>query len=386
MVIDSDNYIAKFLKSKGDLDKSKEAFNLAAEKSPLAAFICYLAVSPFLLKILGERNFVVYPYGKTRGGKSTLLKLAISLVGSEKLFFSFDATPKVISELAACYSDYFLPIDEKQVADEKLRENFPKIVYSLCNGTGRIKLNRNSTIRVPKDWRNITIANGETKLAGDNVTGGVNTRLLELPAPDKFFDDKTANLIREIIADNYGNVFPRVFELAKKLGNDYLRECFKKFVAEFELHSAGKNLPEYCRYIAVGAVGGFLLHMVFGDDEKTAGDKAFKTGLEILKITPTNEEISDVEKEKQMILDFIAVNQNHFIGGNIEVDTVLSAMVDYIYIARSIVEKACKEKGFDYRKLVKDLIDAEFFIGDGKEATVQKWIGKANGRFFKIPK
>ena len=55
-------------------------------------------------------------------------------------------------------------------------------------------------------------------------------------------------------------------------------------------------------------------------------------------------------------------------------------------LTRSIVEKACKEKGFDYRKLVKDLIDAEFFIGDGKEVTVQKKIVGINGRYFKLKK
>lgn len=390
LVIDSDCYIAKHLKSKGSLDKSKAAFNKAVEQSPLAAFMCYLAVSGFLLKILNERNFVVYVYGKTRGGKSTALKLATSMTGHDKLIFSFDATAKVIPELAANYSDYCLPIDEKQVADRKLKEQFKAVIYSLANGIGRIKLNKDSTIRIPKDWTNITLANGEDPLFGDNVTGGVNTRLLPLPAPDVIIDAENCNFIREIISDNYGLAFPLVLELAKKFGNDYLRERFKNLVNQYETISKGKKLTEYCRYISVGIVGGFLLHMIMGDNEETAFEKAFKTGLEILKLAPSNEEIDVVKKQKILIQDFIAINQNHFIGGNVDTDRIQGMWgkiddADFAYINRSIVENFCKQNEIDYSTFVKNLIADGFFVGDSKDSAIQKKIQGRNARYFRIP-
>lgn len=393
IIIDKDNYLSKFLVSSGDLEKIKQAFDIAAESSPIAAFLCYLAVSPFLLRILNERNFVVYVYGKTRGGKSTALNLAASLVGSPKMIFTFDSTPKVIPELAAVYSDYFLPIDEKQVADANLSADFAKIIYALANGTGRIKLNKDSTIRIPKDWRNITVANGETPLLGDNVTGGAKTRLLQIAAPDTIINEKNCKIIRDICVKNHGLPFPLILKLVlQKLGDDFLIEMFNDTLADFEENFGSKILSEYLRYIAVAVVGGFLLYKVFGvNEDKEAFEKAYLVGLEILKMAPTLEDISDVEVEKQMILDFIAVNQNHFIGGNIATEKIQGVWgtlddAEFIYIARPIVQKACKDNGFDYKKLVKDLIDAKFFIGEGKNPTVQKWIGGANGRYFKIKK
>lgn len=87
-----------------------------------------------ILKILGERNFLIHIYAPTRAGKTTALYLAASAIGSEKIIRSFDATRNGLTGAAADVNDYPFLIDEKQVADSRIKEQLDTLVYSLARG------------------------------------------------------------------------------------------------------------------------------------------------------------------------------------------------------------------------------------------------------------
>ena len=114
-------------------------------------------------------------------------------------------------------------------------------------------------------------------------------------------------------------------------------------------------------------------------------------------LIPTIEEISDTPREKDFVRDIVAKNQNHFIGGNVAIDKIQGIWgtlndKDYIYIAAKFLQDECNHSGFDYHKLVDDLIAAGFFIPDdtikkGRKkplAIVQKKIGGVNTRCYRI--
>ena len=133
-------------------------------------------------------------------------------------------------------------------------------------------------------------------------------------------------------------------------------------------------------------------------DGKTikALDDAKLNAKEIFKLLPTTIELSDTARERVFVLGFIAQNQNRFIGGNVEVDKMQmiygKLAEDYVYITVVALKKACADEGFNYRKLVSDLVDDGFFVpsdtikkGYRKPlATVQKKIGKANADCYRI--
>lgn len=81
--IDSQSQFVQVLKQYGSLKAWKRAYKLA-KKSPVARLIVAAAVAPILLKILGERNFLLYIYAPTRAGKTTALYLGASVVGTRK--------------------------------------------------------------------------------------------------------------------------------------------------------------------------------------------------------------------------------------------------------------------------------------------------------------
>ena len=400
--VDSQSQFASSLRQVGKLEEWKKIYKLA-KKSPVARTIVAAAVAPILLKILGERNFLLYIVAPTRAGKTTALYLAASAVGDEKMIRSFDATKNGLAGAAADVNDFAFLVDEKQVADNRLKEAFDNLVYALANGIGRTKLNKDSTLRKTQDWRTIVVMTGETQLLADNVTGGANTRLLNINAPKEILDAKTCKEIRNAIKGNYGLAFTPIIDKIFEVGFEKLREVYQNLVDLFT-EKYPELLNEYCRYMAIITLADTLLNSaLFGNTVKLADgriikaiDDAVLNAKEIFKLIPTTTEISDTAREKVFILGFIAQNQNRFIGGNVDVDKMQMIYgkldTDFIYITVAALKKACADEGFDYRKLVSDLVDDGFFVPSDKIkkgyrkplTTVQKKIGKANTDCYRI--
>ena len=398
--VDSQSQFASSLKKCGSLKAWKKAYKLA-KKSPVARLIIAASVAPILLKILGERNFLLYIHAPTRAGKTTALYLGASAVGSAEMIRSFDATKNGLAGAAADVNDYVFLVDEKQVADNRLKEAFDNLVYALANGLGRTKLNKDSTLRKLADWRTIAIMTGETQLLADNVTGGANTRLLTIYAPKEILSPEDCKTIRNTIKENFGLALPLVIDMIAEIGKEKLCAIYEDIVETFV--KANLNLlNEYCRYMAVIVLADALLCAALANDEDTPADFALLLddaklcAKEIFKLIPTTVEISDTQREKDFVLGFLAQNQNRFIGGNVPLEKILSVCGqftdEYIYITAAALKKACDEEGFDYRKLAADLVAAGFFVPSNKvekgyktqQAFVQKKIGKANTRCYRI--
>lgn len=397
---------AQHLKQVGSLDKWKEIYQLA-KKSPVARFMVAAAVAPPLLKILGERNFLLYVLAPTTAGKTSALYLGTSAVGGAKINRSFDATKNGLTGAAADVNDYCFPVDEKQSADNRISEQMTGLIYALGNGVGRTKLNRDSTLKEIKDWRTIAIATGETDLLPDNVTGGANTRVLKVKAPKEILPAADCKIIRETIKENYGLAFPLVIEKILQTDRNILRGMFDQMTAVFGAKFP-ENLPEHRRYIAVITLADALLNSaLFGDTLTThdgesikPSDDAIINAAKIFPLIPTKFEVSDTPREKEFVRAFVGQNQNRFVGGTAGMDKIQSfygKLKDddgYTYVAAKALQDACKVDGIDYRKLVADLVADGFFKPADKPekghktplTTVQKKIGVVNVRCHRIPK
>ena len=395
VVVDSLSQFAKSLRQVGSIKNWKRAYELA-KKSPVARIMIAAAIAPILLKILGERNFLLYIYAPTRAGKTTGLYLAASAVGDEKIIRSFDATRNGLAGAAADVNDFAFLIDEKQVADSRIKEQIDTLIYSLANGIGRTKLNKDSTLKKLQDWRTIAIMTGETQLLSDNVTGGANTRLLTIAAPKIILSPEDCKTIRDITKDNFGLVFPLVIDKIFELDFETLRKAYQNLVDLFS-KKYPELLNEYCRYMAVLTLADAILNAILTDSSVLPIDDAIQAAKFIFLLIPTNAEISDTIRERDFVLAIIAQNQSRFIGGNVPLDRMQAFYgklddPEYIYIVAKFLQDACITEGYDYRKLVDDLVADGFFIpadtvekgNKSKLATVQKKIGKANTRCYRI--
>ena len=396
VIVDSLSQFAKSLRKVGKLDSWKKVYHLA-KKSPVARIMIAAAIAPILLKILGERNFLLYICAPTRAGKTTALHLAASAVGDEKMIRSFDATKNGLAGAAADVSDFAFLVDEKQVADSKLKEQLDTIVYALANGLGRTKLNKDSTLKKLQDWRTIAIMTGETQLLADNVTGGANTRLLTISIPKEILSAEDCRIIHDTIKENHGLVFPLVIDKIFQLGFETIRQAYQDLVDLFT-KKYPELLNEYCRYMAVLTLADAILNAVLNDDSAFSLEDSIQNANVIFKLIPTTIEISDTVREKDFVLAIIAQNQNRLIGGNVPLDrmqTICGKLNDndgYTYISAKFLQDECTRDGRDYHKLVADLVAAGFFvpadtIEKGRKKTrdtVNKKLGKTSTRCYRI--
>ena len=235
---------------------------------------------------------------------------------------------------------------------------------------------------------------GETQLLANNVTGGANTRLLTIAAPKIILSPKDCKEIRDIIKDNFGLVFPLVIDKIFELGFDNLSKWYNEIVDSFT-KAYPDLLHDYCRYMAIITLSDSILNSVLGN--KNVLDNAILAAKAIFPLIPTTTEISDTARERDFVLSFIAQNQSRFIGGNIPLERMLMfyGKLDdpsYIYIAAKALQDACAVAGFDYRKLVDDLVADDFFtpadtVEKGNKsmlATVNKKLGKVSTRCYRI--
>ena len=396
VVVDSLSQFAKSLRQRGNLENWKKIYELA-KKSPIARIIVAAAIAPILLKILGERNFLLYICAPTRAGKTTTLYLASSAVGDEKMIRSFDATKNGLAGAAADVNDFAFLVDEKQVADSKLKEQFDTLVYALANGLGRTKLNKDSTLRKLQDWRTIAIMTGETLLLPDNVTGGANTRLLSINVTGEILPSDVCRLIHDTIKENCGLAFPLVIDKIFEVGFDKLRQIYQELVDLFTTKYP-ELLNEHCRYLAVLTLADAILNAALNEESALPLDDSIQNANVIFKLIPTTVEISDTAREKDFVLAIIAQNQNRFIGGNVPLDrmlTICGKLHDndgYTYISAKFLQDECSRDGRDYHKLADDLVAAGFFVSSdtiekGRKkplATVNKKLGKASTRCYRI--
>ena len=390
--VDSRSQFVCALHKSGTLEEWQKAYQLA-KKSPVARLMVAAVVAPPLLNILGERNFLLYVFAHTRAGKTTALNLAASVIGSEKIIRSFDATKNGLAGAAAEVNDYPLLIDEKQVADNRIKDQITAIVYAIANGIGRLKLSKDSKLKDVPSWHTVAIMNGETPLLPDNATAGANTRLLPIAAPKVILDPATCKTIRDIISTNYGHVLPLVIDKIFDIGFSSLRDLYSNTTATLD-DKFPETLPEHRRYIAVLIIADMILNSALNSDDDTTIDADT-----IFDLLPTASELDDTEREKDFVLDFIAANQNSFIGGNRNLEFIpniygkLNDDDGFSYLAVQALKDACTSKGFDYQKVVADLIACGFFVPDDKIfkgrkkplLTVSIWLGRTKTRCYRIP-
>ena len=393
--VSSQSQFATCLTTRGSLDKWREAYELA-KKYPVARFMTATAVSPILLKVLGERNFLTYVFGKTRGGKTTAATLASSTGGDEKIIRSFDATKNGLAGAAADVSDYCFIVDEKQVADNKLKETFDNVIYAIANGIGRLRLNKDGSVRKVQDWRTIALMTGETRMIEDNTIGGADTRLLSINAGDEVMPPDVCKQIRAIVKNNCGHALPLVIDKTQSKSPEFWQEAYediqKVFAEDYPDH-----LDEHRRYIATVTLGDAILNdALYGSGEAALLD-AIGNAKEIFKLIPLTAEFDTTQREIDFVRDFVSRNQNQFISVDNKIEFIRGGVFGkleevFVYIAVGVLKDACKSAGFDYGKLVDDLVAAGYFVPDDKTTDkvktpykfVLKKLGKTPTRCFRI--
>ncbi len=138
-----------------------------------------------LLHLLGEENGGFNLRGPSSGGKTTALKVAISVYGGEKMIHSWRATTNGFESIAALHNDSLLCLDELGKLDPKIAG---ETAYFLVNGCGKQRSEKTGFARKKQTWRLLFLSSGEVglpdliKQSGQKVRGGHEVRVVDIPA------------------------------------------------------------------------------------------------------------------------------------------------------------------------------------------------------------
>lgn len=171
--------------TKGSLEEwQKNVSQYCVDNSRLCFSMCVAFAAP-LLHLLGEENGGFNLRGPSSGGKTTALKVALSVYGGERMFHSWRATANGLESIAAFHNDCLLCLDELGKLEPKMAG---EVAYMLVNGEGKQRCDRSGHAKKKQTWRLLFLSSGEIGLpdlirqSGQKVRGGHEVRVVDIPA------------------------------------------------------------------------------------------------------------------------------------------------------------------------------------------------------------
>ncbi len=147
-------------------------------------FAIGVALGAPLQPLLGIESGGFHLVGDTSVGKTTILKVAASVVGIKDLP-QWRTTTNGLESIACAHNHMLLPLDEIGQADAR---EVGAIAYMLANGQGKTRMTKKLTNQKAKTWQLLFLSSGEQGMAqymaqaGVAQKGGQEVRLPDIPA------------------------------------------------------------------------------------------------------------------------------------------------------------------------------------------------------------
>lgn len=351
-------------------------------------FILAAAFTAPLLNLLHQRIFFVYNWGGSKGGKTAALKAALSVWGDpEKLMVNFNATQVALENMASCFCDLPLGIDERQLAGNK-QDTLEKIVYMLSSGTGRARGSKTGGLQAMKTWRTVVLATGEEPIANTSSQTGVMTRMIEVCGPP-FDSEVEAGLMHQSASRNCGWAGPEfIGYLISQKQSDILKE-YDEMVEILKAYTKIEHSSHLGSVAAVALADSIASRIFFGESHESADDAAIDMASKILKDLKKNE-VPDVNISAcNFISDWIKMNPKNF-GKETAENFPKESGAQFFgwitsfgegYILPTPLKSALEKEGYNYRKTVKYLVDENIIVPSRGGPTQLK---KQDGNVYRV--
>ncbi|MGQ0452080.1 DUF927 domain-containing protein, partial [Bacillus sp. SS-TM] len=273
------------------------------KEHPRALFFVLSSFASVLLHDLKIDPFIVELAGSTSTGKTTALKVAASVWGTNQLVNEFNATKVSVERKAAFLNSFPLLLDDSRKADERLLQSF---VYTFSGGRSKGRGSVGGSQR-EYTWRNIMLTTGEVSLNEyASKAGGAAARIVSLN--DSPFENVDHTFLTELykgLETQYGaigleflkqyqarkkDLLPSFYQfkdfyMKKSQGNEVLTRLSLYYAT---VHYAGRLLKEFFQV----DLNLELLDQLFDEiaEENKAIDKPKELLTEVLSYLDSNRE------------------------------------------------------------------------------------------------
>lgn len=322
-----------------------------------------------------------------------MLKIAGSVYGdpeSPHWVASWNSTHVGAELRAATLCDLPQCYDEVGGVEAELTE---KLVYSLINGTGKTRGQRDGTMRETPSWRTIVLSTGERSLVSESTATGAQVRVVQLPVGG-FGELNAADIdgLRAQCAANAGT-FGRAW-----IGALVERTDWKPFVAD--LAADTERLRRAAKDTLRGRVAGYFALLCVAESSAAQlglGDPSGKTMEELyLRLDVEGGAVEGIgDRSRRLVEDWVLSNPDAFpeldLGSTGEVDTPRPSRPgqlrfgfrkeDSLLIIPAEFRKFCATHRLDSREVVREWARLDWTKLDPGRLDRSARVGSKTGHF-----
>ncbi|MFV5937271.1 DUF927 domain-containing protein [Mammaliicoccus sciuri] len=296
LIIHEEGYkrLVNAFKTKGTLQDYSDTVFKQVKDSPMAMMFVYASLGSILLHDFNVEPFIIDLSGKTSTGKTTALKVAGSVWGTDDLRSEWNTTKVSVERKASMMNSFPLIYDDTRKAPVY---QLADIVYQFSGGRSKGRGNIHS-IDSESTWQNILISTGETSIVEyGQEKAGISARVITLQ-DNPFNDDVDLRDLYDGLENNFGHLGLAFIDQYNKHTLEY-KESFKGheklFIEKAEDNEIMQRLGRAFALLQTAAE-------IINDIENFEHDpyKIVNTAYESMK-----ENNKSIDKPKQMLVSLL---------------------------------------------------------------------------------
>lgn len=366
LIIHEEGYkrLANAFKTKGTLQDYSDTVFKQVKNSPMAMMFVYASLGSILLHDFNVEPFIIDLSGKTSTGKTTALKVAGSVWGTDDLRSEWNTTKVSVERKASMMNSFPLIYDDTRKAPVY---QLADIVYQFSGGRSKGRGNIHS-IDSEGTWQNILISTGETSIVEyGQEKAGISARVITLQ-DNPFNDDVDLRDLYDGLENNFGHLGLAFIDQYNKHILEY-KESFKGHEKLF-IEKAGDNevMQRLGRPFALLQTSAEILNDIEGFEHNLYS--TVQCAYESMK-----ESNKSIDKPKQLlveVLEYMQANRNNIIGEGYP--ELYSGEIKGIYKNSMLGVQSETLKnllGHELTTIVKEWDSRNYLINDGKRLQKQ---------------
>lgn len=381
-----------------DMVKTYIIGNTALEFALVVGFTSVLVGR--LGSLIDNEALFIHLCGASTTGKTTAAYLIASVAGSpniqdDGLLRTWNSTTNAV--MKTLVNNYGFPIIFDEFSMKKGSDN-SNLIYMLTSGRDKSRMRKDRSLQKTEGFRTTVVSTGEVSILNKcNGNTGLEMRLLEVNNVTFTPDSKTAEKIKQVCSENYGEAINKFAEFIQRQKPESLKKGLEIFRQKFIASSKAKDRYTH-RLSKKYAVILLTAHYVRKVFDLNINIKNLKEFLVDVEYRNTVDEPRDIAaKAYEELLQFVEMNKSHFCKSNSYVaqsskeywgkidKSKADADIAYqiVIMSKKLTSIMKNDLGYeDTTVILKELVNMGLLEGDkdGRHLAKQRTISQGGGK------